>query len=96
MMSIQEVEARRTLLLERIAQQRGDLQTLTQSLARPLSFFDKGYAIAQKIRQQPKFTLAAALAAAFVLRKKLPSLKMGFALLKVARWWFSKNSSKGF
>ena len=88
-MSLQEAIARRASLIERITQQREELQVLTEVLERPIGWIDKGYGFAQKIRQKPMLSLGAALLSVLVLRKQLPVIKIGAKLLKIAKWWFS-------
>ena len=88
-MSLQKVIARRAAIVQRIAQQRGELEMLAQSLQRPVSLFDKGYTLAQKIRQHPRLILGGVLLSLIVFRKRLPIAKISMTALTVARWWLS-------
>jgi len=88
-MSMQQVVARRALLLQRIAQQRAEFGMLAQSLQGPASLYDKGYSITQKIRQHPKLMSGAALLTLIVFRKRLPIIKMSMTALTVVKGWLS-------
>lgn len=91
-MSMQQVIARRALLLQRIAQQRAEFGILAQSLQGPASLYDKGYSITQKIRQHPKLISGAALLTLIIFRKRLPIIKMGMTALTVVKGWLSLKS----
>jgi len=88
-MSLQKLATRRTVLIERIAQQRNDVALLSQAIERPLRFVDKGYTFIQKVRQQPKFVLVGTLLLAAVFRKSLLSKKA--TVLAIAKWFILKN-----
>jgi len=88
-MSAQKLAARRAELVQRIAQQRNDIAILTHSLERPMSFFDKGYALVQKFKQQPKLVLAGALLFATAFRK--PAFRISATLLAIAEWFILKK-----
>ena len=88
-MSLQEVIARRASLIERITQQREELQVLTEVLERPIGWIDKGYGFAQKIGKNPLLSLGVTLLSMLVLRKQLQVITIGTKLLKIAKWWFS-------
>ena len=88
-MSLQEAIARRASLIERITQQREELQVLTEALESPMGWIDKGYGFAQKIGKKPMLSLGAALLSVLVLRKQQHVIKIGTKLLKIAKWWFS-------
>jgi hypothetical protein len=87
-MSLQHLIARRTALVERIAQQRVDLAILTQPLERPASYFDRGYTLVQKIKQQPKLLFGAVTLGAILFRKRLPIAKVMPFSLMLAKWLF--------
>ncbi len=88
-MSLQKLATRRTVLIERIAQQRNDVALLSQAIERPLRFVDKGYTFIQKVRQQPKFVLAGTLLLAVVFRKSLLSKKT--TILAITQWFLFKK-----
>lgn len=81
-MRLQELSKRQAELVQRIAQQRNDIETLAHSLERPISYVDKGYAFMQKVRQQPKTFLIGTLLFAMAFRK--PALRISAALLPIA------------
>ena len=82
-MKLQKLVTRRAELIQRIEQQRDDIKTIAHSFERPISYFDKGYALIQKIKQQPKLVTIGALLFAVALRK--PVFKISMALLPIAR-----------
>jgi hypothetical protein len=88
-MNLQKVAARRAMLLQRIAQQRIELGELAQSLQGPASFFDKGYALAQKVRQHPILMWGSALLGLIVFRKRLSIAKMSVTALTLVKWGLS-------
>lgn len=85
-MSLQSLVARRAALVKRIAQQRADLAIHTQPFERPASYFDKGYTLVQKIKQQPKLLFGAVTLGAILFRKRLPISKIIPPSLMLARW----------
>jgi hypothetical protein len=87
-MSLQQLIARRTALVERIAQQRVDLAIQTQPFERPAGYFDKGYTLVQKIKQQPKLLLGAVTLGAILFHKRLPIAKIMPLSLMLAKWLF--------
>jgi YqjK-like protein len=89
-MRLRKVETRRAELIQRIAHQRSDLAILTHSLEQPLSFIDKGYALVQKVKQQPKLVFLGTLLFAAAIRK--PVIRKSAVLLSMAEWFlFNKN-----
>jgi hypothetical protein len=88
-MTLKELSARRAMLIQRIDQQRNDISTLVDSFERPLSFFDKGYVLMQKIRQQPKTFLIGALIFAMVFRKT--TFRIGTVLLPISKLFLLKK-----
>jgi hypothetical protein len=87
---MKKINTRKEKLVERIALQRVELATNLQNLQRPFSMFDKGYAIAQKLRQQPKWLIGSALLVVFIFRKRLYAMMKRVPLLTVIRWWLLK------
>ncbi|MGB4812734.1 MAG: hypothetical protein WBP13_09705 [Methylophilaceae bacterium] len=90
-MRLEKVAQRRTALVQRIAQQRGDLTKLVGALERPASYFDKAYTFAQNIKHQPKTLLVASLVTMIVFRRQLIAIKASKTLWKVAQWWIAKK-----
>jgi hypothetical protein len=88
-MTLKELSARRAKLIQRIDQQRNDISTLAHTFERPLSFFDKGYALMQKIKQQPKTLLIGTLIFAMVFRKT--TFRIGAVLLPVSKLFLFKK-----
>ena len=88
-MSLQQVATRRAVLLQRIAQQRTELAMLAQSLQRPASIFDKGYTLAQKIKQHPKLVSGIALLSMMFFRKHVPIVKLAASALTAVKWWLA-------
>jgi hypothetical protein len=93
-MNMHEVRIRRTMLLMRIAQQRSQVEQLSQALKPPAHLYDQGHALAHKIRQHPiASSVGGALFSMLVLRK-LPLRKLGLtALVSVMSWWQSHKTT---
>jgi hypothetical protein len=89
--SLSELAERRALLIQKIAQQRNDVTSLTQSFIYPAGCFDKGYALAKNIMQKPQWLIGAALLGGMIFRKRLPTLGFGIPLLKIAQWWLFRK-----
>ena len=103
-MNLHEIRIRRIMLLLRIAQQRSEVEQLSQALKPPAHLYDQGHALAQKIRQHPvAISLGGALFSMLVFRKlplrklplrKLPLRKLGFtALMSLMSWWQSHKTA---
>jgi len=98
-MNLHEIRIRRTMLLMRIAQQRSQVEQLSQALKPPAHLYDQGHALAQKIRQYPILSsLGGALFSMLILKKltwhKLPLRKLGFTtLVSVMSWWQSHKTA---
>lgn len=84
-MSSGKLAARRSELIQRIAQQRDDIALLMQPVEGPLKLIDRGYDLIQKIKQQPKLILASTFLFAAVFRK--PLLRRSAMILGVAKWF---------
>lgn len=84
-MSLGKLAARRSELIQRIAQQRDDIVLLTQAVKKPLRLIDQGYDFIQKIKQQPKLVLAGTFLIATIFRK--PLLRRSAMILGIAKWF---------
>jgi hypothetical protein len=85
-MNSHRIVARRVALVERIAQQRVDLAIHAQPFELPASYFDKGYTLVQKIKQQPKLLFGIITLGAILFRKRLPIAKIMPFSLTLAKW----------
>jgi hypothetical protein len=90
-MSLSKVVARRAFLVQKIAEQRNDITSLTESLIYPANCFDKGYALVKNVMQKPQWLIGVALLSGMIFRKRLPTLRFGIPLLKIAQWWFFRK-----
>lgn len=83
-----ELLAKRELLLQRIGNQREDVQIVSASLSRPLALIDIGYSVVQQIRLHPYYFLGTAALSAIILRKNINIIKLGFT---AAAWLLSSK-----
>lgn len=98
MNNLQQIVARRNALIEQAARQRAELSAICSQFQRPAALFDKGYAVAGKIKSHPGIALGATAALAVVLVRrgmlgKLVSVAAKtarFALPAVRFWWSRK------
>ena len=98
-MTLREIRMRRKLILLRIAQQRSQVEQLSQALKPAARLYDQGHALAQKIRQYPMLSaLAGALVSILIMKRsswrKLPLPKLGLStLMSVVSWWQSHKAA---
>jgi len=98
MSSLEQLAARRAALIERAAYQRTELGAVCSQFQRPAAIFDKGYAVACKIKSHPGIAMGAAAALAAILLKSgtLGSLagvaaKAARFVVPLARFWLARN-----
>ncbi|HEY3327762.1 MAG TPA: YqjK family protein [Novimethylophilus sp.] len=89
MSRLQQLAARRAVLIERAARQRAELGECLHRLERPAGIFDKGYALARAVRSHPAIALSTAMAAIFLLRKHLAVGRFAGAALSAAKMGMS-------
>lgn len=95
MNNLQQIVARRAALIERSTRQRAELETVCSRFQRPAAMFDKGYAMARKVKSHPGIMLGAAALLALVLAKRGALGTLAGAAVKVAKvavpvvrfWW---------
>lgn len=99
MSSLQEITARRAMLVEQAARQRVELGAVYGNFQRPAAWVDKGYAVAKTIKSHPGVALGAAamLAAVLVKRGSLGQLagiavKVARVAVPVARFWLARRN----
>lgn len=95
---LDKIAARRVVLIERAAHQRAELEALCVKFKQPAALFDKGYAVASKVRAHPGIAMGAATVLALILIKRgLIGKLAGFAVktarvaVPVARFWLSRK-----
>ncbi len=98
MSSLEQIAARRAALIERAAHQRAALGECYRQFERPAALFDKGYAVARKIKSHPGVAMGATAALAAILLKRgmLGSLadvavKAARFVMPVARFWLARR-----
>lgn len=94
----QQIVARRNALIEQAARQRAELSAVCSQFQRPAALFDKGYAVAGKIKSHPGIALGATAALAVILVKRgLLGKLVGVATqaaryaLPVVRFWWTRK-----
>lgn len=98
-MNLHEVRIRRLMLLLRIAQQRSEVEQLSQALKPAAHLYDQGHALARKIRQHPvASSVGGALFSMLILNRltwrKLPFRKLGFTtLVSLMSWWQARKAA---
>jgi hypothetical protein len=98
MNSLQQIAVRRATLIKRAAQERAELGAVCGQFRRPVALFDKGYAIASKIKEHPGIAMGATAALSLILLKRgtLGSL-VGIAAkavkyaMPMARFWLARK-----
>jgi len=99
MSSLEQIAARRAALIERAAHQRAELGAVCSQLQRPVAIFDKGYAVACKIKSHPGVVMGATAALALILIKRgalgtLADVAVRAArfAMPVARFWLARKN----
>ena len=77
--NLSELKQRQLQLIACAAAQRNDLAELTKQLQKPLSWIDKGMAVAQSINAHPKTSAFAALATPLTLGTCFPKIQKWLA-----------------
>lgn len=89
-MSLQQVNAKRAVLLQRIARQRATMVEMVQSLQQPARLIDQGCELVQQVRHSPKvLLLLAAALPLLIFHKRLSLAKVGLVTLTAVRWWLA-------
>jgi hypothetical protein len=101
MNSLQQIAIRRATLIKRAAQERAELGAVCGQFQRPVALFDKGYAIASKIKEHPGIAMGATAALSLILLKRgtLGSLigvatKAAKFAMPVARFWLARKRAE--
>ncbi len=98
MNNLQQIAARRAALIAQAARQRAELGALCGQLQRPAALFDKGYAVASRIKSHPGIALGATAALAIILIKRgvlgklagVATQAVRFASPALRFWWSRK------
>ena len=98
MSSLEQIAARRAALIERAAHQRAEFAVACSQLQRPAAIFDKGYAVACRIKSHPSIAMGATAVLALILirRGALGALagvavKAARFVMPVARFWLARK-----
>lgn len=98
MSSLEQIAARRAALIERAAHQRAELGAVCSRFQRPAALFDKGYALAGKVKSHPGIAIGATAALSLILLKRgtLGSLvgiaaKAARYAMPMARFWLARK-----
>lgn len=92
-MSIRQVEIRRAELLAKIAQQREELDALSQALSPYTTRFDRGYQLVQKLSEYPVVAVGGSLLFMVVFRRHARVIKIGMMALSVSKMLFRSKKS---
>lgn len=82
-MKRQGLDVRRSELIQRIAQQRHDINSLAQTFEQRIKWLDKSFSVIQKIKQQPKLSMIGVVLFLVVLRR--PVYRMRLMMLSAAK-----------
>jgi hypothetical protein len=85
MSNLEQIRARRAVLINRGVRQRAELGELCGQWERPAGLIDKGYALARSVRLHPRLALTLGLAAVFLLRKHISIGRIAGIALTTAR-----------
>lgn len=98
MSELEQIAERRRALIERAALQRSELGDVYRRFQHPAALFDKGYAMACRIKSHPGIALGAAAVLVLVLIKRGALGKLAGVAVKtarfvvpIARFWLSRK-----
>jgi hypothetical protein len=101
MSNLQQIAARRAALIDRAAHQRAELGDACSQFQRPAAMFDKGYAMARRIKSHPVLAIGAVAVLTLVLIKRGAVGRLTGVAVKavqfavpVARFWSSLKLSR--
>jgi hypothetical protein len=86
MSNLQQIAARRAALIEKAAHQRAELGALCRQFHRPAAMFDKGCAMACRIKSHPGLVIGATAVLALILIKRGAVGKLAGVAVKVAKF----------
>jgi hypothetical protein len=95
MRRLDELRARRGVLIARSQRQREDIAWGLERLAVPLKVVDAGWNVAKWLRERPAVAgIAAALAAAIGARRGLHWIRLGLAAWQAWRWVSARSAQQ--
>ena len=95
MSRLDELRARRGVLIARVQRQREDIAWELERLAAPLKIVDAGWTVAKWLRERPAVSgIAAALAVAIGARRGLRWIRFGLAAWQAWRWVSARSAQR--